>query len=79
MQGLRANEVVAAAFEDIFIVRSEKAFKDDPEKMWSMFIEDDTRKCRDVSKASMFIINFYMCSKTGRQSKTQETRMPPDF
>ena len=33
MQGLRANEVVAAAFEDIFIVRSEKAFKDDPEKI----------------------------------------------
>ena len=61
MQGLRANEVVAAAFEDIFIVRSEKAFKDDPEKMWSMFIEDDTRKCRDVSKASMFII--FICAR----------------
>ena len=48
---LKANEVVAKAFEDVFLPRAASVFASDPEKKWVMFSEDGTRKVRDVTEA----------------------------
>ena len=48
---LGSNQVVAKAFEDVFLPRAASAFTDEPEKKWVMFSEDDTRKVRDVTEA----------------------------